>query len=478
MAMRYSVALGLHLRNESASLDEANKEIRYRAFWALYCLDRTLGVMTGRPISILENDVTTPLPLAAEEADLFHPATGHPRGVTMAGVQRLTGQDSSRALSTPSSHPTPLSGLSSANPTPPEAPVSGFDLFKKMPPSTPLYFLHNTRISILTGEVFVKLYCAGAMNQSWSEVQLNMTFLEARLENWRGNLPVAFDFVSTRPSALFGRQRVCLGFFYYSTRMIIHRPCLCRAIFRMPNQSKRSKAQSLNGAVLCINAARGMVELLSDTPDPVVANKHAPWWCLTHHLMQAATILMLELSFGAEHLPDESESILTAAKKVVYWLYRIASESTAAGRAWAHCNEMLRSVAPKIGRNVDEMPSDLPSFASPNYASPAMLGSGMWGEAPFGGPAPLQASYDHRQPDHYYGFQPPLYTSYNEYLPPASLDVAGSVDGDGIDGIDVDEMGVDVDADATAHGFGSAQAGSGQRYFPHPDSWPQMDETD
>ncbi|MCJ1245580.1 hypothetical protein MMC30_002784 [Trapelia coarctata] len=359
LAMRYSVALGLHLRNENPRLPDTAKEIRYRVWWAIFGLERTLGVMTGRPTSVVDIDCMTPIPLPIDEEAFRDPNSSMHNEETVRRMRRLSSHD----LSTPSSGFSPRNRQSpSRSSTSPTSQHSSFDLFKNVPPTLSLYFTEFTLLSTVTHDVMGMLYRPSAVLKTWSQIQTTIANLDKKLERWRSGLPSLFDFTKRQRDQQFNRQRMCLGFFYYSAKIIMHRPCLCRIEDRIPNESQKSKDFNRTAAATCVQAARGMLELIPPEPNPVGLYKVSPWWCLTHHLTQAATVLIMELFFRSEHMPHEAQNILADAKKVVRWLNQMAKESVSAARAWKHCNELLRRVAPMIGHDADDMPTAYPGM--------------------------------------------------------------------------------------------------------------------
>lgn len=150
-----------------------------------------------------------------------------------------------------------------------------------------------------------------------------------------------------------------LGLQYHNVRILINRPCLCRFDYRIPNESKRSKTFNRSAAATCISAAREMVALLPDEPNPVGLISISPWWCLLHHLVTAGVILMVEISMRAEHNPQQAEGLLNDSKKVVRWLASMANDSLAAERSWAVLMKLLIISAPKIGRNTADVERDI-----------------------------------------------------------------------------------------------------------------------
>ena len=339
IAIRHACTLGLNLRNESPDVTDGSKEIRSRVWWALCSTERTLAMMTGRPISFAEKDCTAPLPLPIEEDSFLGAGTQNPQVLQLQ--RRWSSQESQldnyarNDASTESSSP-------SQDPKQP------------FPPCDALAFGYQTKLSTFSNEVLHRLYRAAGMSESWAHVQATISSLNTKLEDWRLRLPPVFDFNKKQRDQQFLSHCMSLGFFYYSILIIINRPCLCRVDRKIRDESSSAKSFNQETATRCVRAARGMLSLLPDEPDAVGLLKFVPWWCLVHLLMQAATVLMLELSFRAEHMRDEVDEIFDSAKKALEWLRVMSKEDEAARRASVLCNELLRQVAPKVGKNPDE----------------------------------------------------------------------------------------------------------------------------
>jgi hypothetical protein len=73
-----------------------------------------------------------------------------------------------------------------------------------------------------------------------------------------------------------------------------------------------------------------MLGLLPDRPDVVLLNQISPWWRILHYFMQATTVLLLELSFRTQHVPEKVVSISQMTKKAIEWLHNMSRTSTAA----------------------------------------------------------------------------------------------------------------------------------------------------
>lgn len=356
IAIRHASTLGLSLRNDSKDVPETSKEIRYRVWWALCSLERILAVMTGRPTSSSETDCTAPAPLPLEEDFFVGDNAPSPQDIAM--LRRLSSQESQQ-IEGPISTP-PSAGYSSKLKMSPAGSVSPVSLPSSqerkqvIPTTNALYFGYHTKLSNFTNEVLNRLYRADSMSKSWADVQHNIATLNSKIEKWRGQLPNVFDFTKKQRDQKFVRQRMSLGFFYYSILTIINRPCLCRVDRKIPDQSDKAKDFNRETAMKCVHAARDMLEMLPQEPNPIGLYTVAPWWCLVHYLMQAATVLMLELSFRSDHMPNEVKEIFDSAKKVTTWLRSLSGKNEAARRAWSLCEDQLRKVAPKVGRSPAE----------------------------------------------------------------------------------------------------------------------------
>ena len=366
--------------------------------------ERILAVMTGRPTSVLESDCTAPLPSPVDEESIFMREASKSR-------RHSSSQDT---VSSPSSTTSPTTTkISPGSSFSPLSHHSGSDKFRGGPPNHGMFFLYHTKLSILTNEVLDRLYRASVIRRSWEAIQITIADLVSKLEQWHSELPPVFDFMKKQRDQQFVRQRMSLGFCYYSTLTVINRPCLCRVDRKIPNESEKSMAFNKSAAVYCVHAAKDMMEMLPEEPNPIGLYKVAPWWCIVHHLVQAATVLMLELSLHAEHVPYEADEVLEIAKKAIYWLKSMSQEDIAAHRAWRLCDDMLQRVAPSVGRIVNGLPME-ESFAT------SALPQGMTTAQSYKTQFPDVNYYAGMQPDNPFS-QPPMYAVYDDLSSPAQM---------------------------------------------------------
>lgn len=370
--------------------------------------------MTGRPTFFTETDCTAPLPYPTEEESVG--STMH----SSQGIQtsRLWSDQDLMQFGIANSSPSSDTQSSKKGKTPSDilaSPVSQRSIQSHRQPFPSCDFLalrYHITLSTFTNEVLISLYRASAISETWAHVQESISSLNQKLENWRLELPPVFDFTKNQRDQRFLRNRKSLGFFYYSTLIIINRPCLCRIDRKITDESDTAKIFNRETAMRCVHAARDMLELLPEHSNSTGLFKIAPWWCLVHQLMQSATILMLELSFRADHMPNEVEEVFESAKKALACLSNMSEVDEAARRAAVLCNQMLRQVAPKVGRN----PSDASHF-EPDGVNPIQSVADMQGmQHPESAPSGLsqyQAQYGYTSSA---PFQPPAFTTYDQFL--------------------------------------------------------------
>jgi hypothetical protein len=354
----------MNMRNDSNELKDSLKEIRYRLWWGLYTLEHRLCNMTGRVNSIMDDHTTTPLPVPLEE-ELFESEEG--RSLLSKARQQGDRAPSSNPH-TPNADSTPSADSSrsqtkvtSRSPSMPSSGNGGdMEWAKDVQPNSSLYFLHLVQLTRVTQNIFHSLYNPTSIKGTWSEVQGKIKDLDERLEYWYRKLPQAFAFRRKQRERGSYEFRLNLGFFFYSTKMTVHRPCLCRLDRKIAGQSNKSLEFNRNSAAACVEAAMEMLQLIPDEPNAVGLISVGPWWSILHWLVQATTVLMLEVSFRANHMPEEADNILEACKKSIRWLHALAEDNLSARRAWAMCNSLFRESAKKIGREIDDLPQHPP----------------------------------------------------------------------------------------------------------------------
>lgn len=237
-------------------------------------------------------------------------------------------------------------------------------------PSTP--FIYRVQLAIISHEIVTQLYCAATIKERWADVQQTIRRIDQRLLAWRDSLPPELDITfDTWPEPNWkdphSVERIGLALLFNSTRMILFRPCLCRFEGRIVNQSDKSKDINQDTVEACIHSARRTIALLT-WPLRSLERLYLikPWWSTLHHLCEALSVLMLEMAYRSQHLPNEATYILEDAKKGVRWLSMMSEQSVSARKAWEIFDTLIRAVAPRIKWSVFDLPSTAP--VPPGYS--------------------------------------------------------------------------------------------------------------
>ena len=195
---------------------------------------------------------------------------------------------------------------------------------------------------------------------TWSEVQDAVRRYNIELKHWQSKLPVELTVLRPQQQMRSADPGIELAMYYWSIRMILHRPCLCDLEGRIVNESRASRDFNQEAAVACVDAALGLLSLMPDSPNIGEAYRILPWWNLLHYVCQAAAVLILELCLGAQHCPSRVGEILTGLKKAISYLRMMARASLSAYKAWRVCRQLMADSASKLGIDTMDVPSDMP----------------------------------------------------------------------------------------------------------------------
>ncbi|KAL4958241.1 fungal-specific transcription factor domain-containing protein [Aspergillus filifer] len=366
LALRSGISLGLNLRNASGVTPDQSKEARYRVWWCLYTFEHLLGVMTGRMTGISDGICTTPMPLPVDEDRFQDPAV-----VELLGSLELRQERVESALASFFVRQMPM------------APGQGqrvndmgkmrdVSRLKNLPPSTSLFFLYYVDLAVIAQETINRVYSLDCIMVPWSHIESRIDELQSRIARWFRHLHEAYDWTrNDQQDPALLRGSLCLAFHYYSARITLGRPCLCRRDVRPVNSPDSKKPFSHEISISVLDSAQRLIALLPDDPDASRIYQICPWWCILHYLMQATTVLLLELSFGCIHVPDEEKSILEATKKGIRWIYAMSESSLASRRAWELCDSNLRQLAAGMYFDLSDMPAADYQISSNGYNQPA-----------------------------------------------------------------------------------------------------------
>ncbi len=399
------MTLGLHIRSETKSLSDVDKEYRVRLFWSLYCLERLLNQLTGRPTCLSPRDIcaTLPLNLDEQEFDRERPLYNGEKyreleveGRIGEDMVEMTSHGASSASRSAESSPmdtSPISKFSSLFSTESSHGRNSISSMGKndFRITSSTYFIYRVRLSIVSHEIFNDLYSPTMVKSKWGDVQNVIRRIDRTLRRWKSSLPWELDFDADEPDRSepqddagwrawqekkrrwsdFAGERAGLCLFYNSSRMILYRPTLCKLGHSIRNESETSKSFNAQSAVGCIQAARNTIACLPPFPEnvhkshpyqelgdersrnPHIIALHAfvPWWNTIHYIIEAASVLMLELAYRCEHQPSQAEAIFEDLKTAVGWMGALAPYNVSARKGVPVYEVLLRRVAPRIGRN-------------------------------------------------------------------------------------------------------------------------------
>ncbi|KAL4945071.1 hypothetical protein BDV06DRAFT_185939 [Aspergillus oleicola] len=352
LALRSGISLGLNLRNASGVMPDQSKEARYRVWWCLYTFEHLLGVMTGRMTGISDGICTTPMPLPVDEDRFQDPAVAELLSSLELRQERVESALASFFVRQMPMNPGQSRRASDTG--------KGRDVsrLKSLPPSTSLFFLYFIDLAVIAQETVNRVYSLDCIMVPWVHIESRIEELQSRIERWFRHLHEAYDWTridEQDPELL--RGSLCLAFHYYSARITLGRPCLCRRDVRPANSPDPKKPFSHEISINVLDAAQRLIALLPDVPDASRIYQTCPWWCILHYLMQATTVLLLELSFGCIHVPEDEQKTLESTKKGIRWIFAMSKSSLASRRAWELCDSNLRRLAMGMNFDLSDMPA-------------------------------------------------------------------------------------------------------------------------
>ncbi|KAF2691691.1 hypothetical protein K458DRAFT_325241 [Lentithecium fluviatile CBS 122367] len=326
MAVRFGVGLGLHVRNDDRTASEVKKEILSRIWWGLYSLERILCTITGRPSVGTEAfcSVAFPLPISGEEIDEDR-------------IQAQFGgrpQDNRKFMASTSENSSGSSPRRSFE-QPPEATNSGS------------YLTYTVKLGMITQKSLNSLYSPAIVSHSWKEVQHTIHNLIEELEAWAAQLPPGFNFYHDTPGEqAMGPEHNILRIYYYSAKILISRPCLCRMDRRIKNQTQNCTDFNQKMARSCVGAAKALATLLpNDLSDSGIRIYEIfPWWAAVHYIMQSFAVLMLEISYESAFAGEGNETI-PVIKKLIRCLRALRLSNGMARRAYSIAFDLLQKMA-------------------------------------------------------------------------------------------------------------------------------------
>ncbi|KAL5043086.1 hypothetical protein BDW71DRAFT_130046 [Aspergillus fruticulosus] len=357
-AARSAVCLGLNLRAFSEHIDPISKETRTRIWWTIFSLEHLLSGMTGRVPCVDHRAMSLYPPVPYDESDFDDPELKKILGATDQREKRLrfTIDATDEELATRTAW------------------------LQSIKPNVSLYFFHLVDLSIITHAAVMAIYSLQASRESHiGRGQSEIPHYQSRLLSWVSNLHPAFTFtdkedINELSLSKDSRVQVTLALSYYSSQIILSRPCLTRPDLREGTNIRFPRSRFGNDtARTCIHSALLLISVLPDEPDIMWMLKKSPWWCILHYIMQALTVLLIQLSIG--FVPDDDaepsqkegqeqynskrhapEEVWNASKKALCWLQCMAKQDPSSGRAFEISEGFMRRIAKAKGLEMDFPP--------------------------------------------------------------------------------------------------------------------------
>ncbi|KAF1977713.1 hypothetical protein BU23DRAFT_526171 [Bimuria novae-zelandiae CBS 107.79] len=353
IAIRYAIALGLHVRNDDRNTSYPTREILINVWWSLYYLERQIVVMTGRPGAVVDVCCSVPLPAPLSEQQ------------TAGNFQLVDDmrRSSATAISSPFSQSHPFLGARSLSNAGFEEASPRFNVPEVNPGS---FFKAVAQLSTITQSIVMSLYTPGTRARSPNDLQQDIHQLGQRLDGWLAKLPKDFTLQryhsGLNPSQIpFLRERTLLTFQYYSTKILLTRPCL--GSLRESGQHAEPAEFAQQMADICVETAKAVVDVLPDQAHPLSLYQSGPWWTIVHNLMQALAVLLLALSYASE-VTQDTVGLASPCVKIIRWLHSM--DDPLAVQAYKVAVRCFSLVADRLGlQRPDEMPLEN-QFAVPS----------------------------------------------------------------------------------------------------------------
>lgn len=361
-AVRHAQALGMHLRMNIPYLCEREQELRVRIWWSIFTLERGIDELLGRPSCIAEHFVAAPMPMNIEQRD-FENSEHLSALVPKSQIERDT------ASATDSRIPASLMGKSGSHMK--DFLSSSFAHtfpINILVPTFSTYFILRTQLSMINHEILACIFAPTARHAHWSDIQRAIGTLEERLDAWRWGLPAVFNFtMKEQNDTEYKNRRDGLSMCYYSSRMLLFRPTLCRYSGdddAVQDDSSEARRWNSRAAGECVAAASILIDRLPEPQHWRRLYDMLPWFDMLHRIVEAASITLLELAYKATHVPAQVNNMVRRVKKTINLLASMSGQSSSARKAWEIFHELLKQVLPGVGANIDDMPTDAPAPSS------------------------------------------------------------------------------------------------------------------
>jgi hypothetical protein len=204
----------------------------------------------------------------------------------------------------------------------------------------PFYFLYAVGLTIIMRDAIKTLYAPGAATQSWLEMETTISNLNRAADSWLSCLPAEFHFNKSDSCRPFAPQSTSLAFLFYATKLLISQPCHSRLAYEAPTTAF-PRALCDNVAAICVQVAGQIVELLPNKPEISWIYTVSPWWCVLQYVMQATTILLVELFTHTQPRTPKATDLMEKIQKAILWMREMSKNDPSSQRAWLLCMDII-----------------------------------------------------------------------------------------------------------------------------------------
>ena len=347
IASRSGIALGINLYKRNDRLDTKSGEARTNLWWVVVRLEHLLSVMTGRASCLGDASSSAPPPNLLSSLPYVGPYI-HER------------------MNEPSLQIEDLQWTIYLNR---EQMETQGNLLKSITPSPSLYFFYVIDLSLITHAITNRVYATDISRAGRGSVESRISLYSKKMDWWAATLHPSFSFPNNEHDHLPGIKssfQISLALNYYSTQIILNRPCLNRPAFEKESGTRLARSRFSNvSALACLRASLAVMTLLPEQPNLTWCYEALQWWDLLHILTQATVILLLEISIGpAPTRPGEAavraestEVVLNGVKRGLSWLHCLGRTSEAARRAFGFCNSCIHRMATTKDLDLKGIPS-------------------------------------------------------------------------------------------------------------------------
>ncbi|KAL3444586.1 fungal-specific transcription factor domain-containing protein [Aspergillus insuetus] len=349
-ATRSAISLGLNLCTVSDQIDPVSKETRIRLWWSIFAIEHILSCMTGRSPCVDHHSISAFPPIPFCEVHFNEPEAQQLLSDTSLREDKLRWAIYSKDAD-----------LESRN-----------RWLKTIEPTPALFYFHFMDLSIITHAAVKAIY---TLSKDRDTGQGEIPLYQKKLHTWLAHLqePFAFTDNDNKPEvARDSREQVSLAMAYYSAQIILSRPCLTRPDMKEGTNIRFPRSRFGNDtAKTCVHSAAALISILPDEPDTRWLLRMTPWLYVLHFIMQAVTVLLIQLVIGqvadrkgygekrdGADAKDEAapEAVLEGVKKGVRWLHAMGQQDASAVRAFRITEGFLRRIAAAKGLDLDDVP--------------------------------------------------------------------------------------------------------------------------